>query len=254
MKKHKAILQYDGHKYLGWQSQKDTGPTVQDLFNHALKKIFKEAIKTMGSGRTDSGVHCLDQHVVFTPPFEIELHKLVKAINSNLPDDIRALTISYVDTDFRPTVDATSREYRYLFTNSDYQPVFHKNYIANISYQLDFESMRSACLLFEGEHDFASYYCVGSDINSTVRTILKCELLKKELDMHGIFQDHYYIKIIGSGFMKQMVRLIVGTIWNVGQGNVSLEQLESDLKNPSGKHLAAVAPAMGLYKISVNYP
>jgi tRNA pseudouridine38-40 synthase len=254
MKKYKVTLQYDGHNYLGWQSQKDTGPTVQDVFNLSLKKIYKVVVKTIGSGRTDSGVHCLAQHVVFSAPFEIHQSKLVKAINANLPADIRAIDIEIVSNDFRPTNDAISREYRYLFTNLEQQPVFHKSYVSNISYRLDFDLMREACLLFEGKHDFGDFYCVGSDVNSTVREIFKCELLEKKVDMHGIFQDHYFIKVIGSGFMKQMIRLIVGTIWNVGQGKVTLDELKNSLLSPSGKHLAAVAPAVGLYKISVEYP
>lgn len=254
MNKYKVVLEYDGHLYLGWQSQKDSSPTVQDKFNFALRRIYKEDVKTTGSGRTDSGVHCLEQHVSFDAPFAIPEEKLIRAINSNLPLNIRVKSVEIVDHKFRPTNDAISREYRYLFTNNRMQNAFHENYIANISFKLDFELMKEACKLFVGRHDFTDFQCVGSETASNVREIFSCELLEQKVDMHGIFTDHYYVKITGSGFLKQMVRLIVGTLWSVGQGKIPLSDLKSSLESPRGRHFAAVAPACGLYKISVEYP
>jgi tRNA pseudouridine38-40 synthase len=253
-KKHKVVFQYDGTRFLGWQKQKDFTPTVQEEIERALNAIFKVSINTVGSGRTDTGVHCLEQHVVFSPPFFIPEDKIVKALNANLNRDIRAISCTIVDDDFRPTNDAISREYRYLFTNNGEVSCFQERFIPNISHQLDFDAMKSACELFKGKHDFQNYYCQGSDINSTVREIFECELLFSKLDFHGILGDHWYIRIKGNGFLKQMVRLIVGVIWKVGMKKMSLEEVERSLAQKSDKHFAAVAPAHGLYKFKVEYP
>ena len=253
MTKYKIFLQFDGHRYLGWQKQNQSSPTVQDELERALQVVFKVNIKTTGSGRTDTGVHSLSHYVVFDAPFSIDCKNLVKAINSNLPQDIKTFSAEVIDGNFRPTNNAISREYRYLFTNLEFQPPFHVNYIANISHKLDFDLIRQACELFVGDKDFGDFYCKGSEVNSTVRTIYSLELLEHEADFHGIFQKHYYFRIVGSGFLKQMVRLIVGTLWNVGIGKVNLSELKSSLEEPRGKHLGPVSPACGLYKYHVNY-
>ena len=253
MKKLKVIVEFDGHKYNGWQIQSDGVPTVQAFFNRALSRIYKQEVKSIASGRTDAGVHSLDHHVVFKSPFQIPLDSLVRAINANLPADIRALSCTEVAENFRPTNDALSREYRYFFSNLETQRPFTRNYMANISYTLDVEKMRQACLCFVGEHDFNSFHCVGSDPSTTIRYITKCELISEESCFNGIIPQHYSIRITGNGFLKQMVRLIVGSIWAVGSGRLEIEAIERELESGSGKHICPVAPASGLFKFSVEY-
>lgn len=247
-------LEFKGSRFLGWQKQKDYSPTVQAELEKALSVIFKsEEIYTIGSGRTDTGVHSLNHIVKIKVPFEIEIESLKRAINSILTSDIRIKSVDESTVDFRPTNDAKSREYMYLFSNLPSPNAFQKDYIPNVSYELDIEKMKKACLLFVGTHDFVNFYCTGSQINSTVREIFSCSLEFHELDFHNILPAHYVFRIEGSGFLKQMVRLIVGTIWQVGRGKVSLESLESELLSPRSEKLGMTAPACGLYKTSVVY-
>lgn len=252
--RYKVTIKFDGYDFFGWQSQNQTMQTIQGKFNKALSIIFKKDLKTLASGRTDAGVHSLDHHVTFEAPFKIAEEKLVKALNSHLPMSIRAYSCKLVSTKFRPTYDALSKEYRYFFSNLEIQSPFTRNYMGNISYRLDRELMERACKLFEGEHDFQAFHCVGSDPKTTIRKIFDCELLKSEGCMNGIVPEHYIIRIKGNGFLKQMVRLIVGAIWRVGRGKLSLRELKLAIEKPGERHIAAVAPPQGLFKFSVDYP
>ena len=246
-------ISFDGSEFLGWQNQKDFSPTIQGTLNNALKKIYKQDISTIGSGRTDAGVHAKDLYVAFSAPFEIPLDSLVKALNSHLPDSIRALEAIFVNDQFRPTFDARYKEYRYYFTNMKIPSAHFSKYMSNISYELDFKLMTKACSLFVGEHDFQDFHCKGSDPASTIRMIYKCKLIEESGSFGGILPDHYYLQVIGSGFLKQMVRLIMGTVWNVGRGKVGLRDIAEHLHSPTGKHLAPVAPPNGLFKYAVEY-
>lgn len=253
MPKTVVVIEFDGTDHLGWQIQKDFSPTIQEQFNKALFKIFKKEISTMASGRTDSGVHSLDMHISFIAPFVIPLINLVKALNAHLPSNIRALRGYEVDDKWHATVSASSREYMYLFSNNESENAFQGRYIPNISFDLNVDLMRRACLLFVGEHDFVNFFCTGTDVTSTVRAITKCEIEFHQVNMHGLFPDHYSIKIEGSGFLKQMVRLIVGAIWSVGRQKLELDDLKIAIEARSKGKVAAVAPAQGLFKIGVQY-
>jgi tRNA pseudouridine38-40 synthase len=253
-KYYRLTVEFCGTRFLGWQKQKDFSPTVQDELEKALSKIFKsDDIHTIGSGRTDTGVHSLSHIVKIKVPFDIEKESLKRAINSNLKVDIRVKNIDDCLEEFRPTNDAKSREYMYLFSNSKDSNAFQENFIPNISFELDIDKMKKACGLFVGNHDFLNFYCTGSQINSTHREIFKCSLEFHELEFHNILPSHYVFRIEGSGFLKQMVRLIIGTIWQVGRGKVTLESLERELANPGKQKLGITAPACGLYKTSVKY-
>jgi len=253
--KYKVVIQFDGHGYFGWQiqNQSSSSPTVQEIFNKALKVIFKEAIKTIASGRTDTGVHSLAHHVVFEAPFEIPTEKLLRALNSNLPSSIRAIACEFVDEKFRPTYDAKDKEYRYFFSNKENQSPFTRHYMSNISYSLDLDLMEQACRLFVGTHDFKRFHCVGSQPSSTTREIFEIQLFEEVACFNGIIPEHYSIRIRGNGFLKQMVRLIVGAVWSVGRGKLSLSEIELALSCPNGEHVSAVAPPEGLFKFSVQY-
>jgi tRNA pseudouridine38-40 synthase len=197
----KVILKFDGHDFYGWQFQTQTSPTVQEKFNKALEAIYKVPVKTMASGRTDTGVHSLEHHVVFKEPFNIPCEKLIKALNSNLPDSIRVFECNSVDDHFRPTNDAIKREYRYFFSNDEIVNPFSRKFMSNISYNLNYKMMEKACELFIGEHDFNSFHCVGSNPTSTVRTIFNCELSKQDSCMNGVIPGHYVVSVTGSVFL-----------------------------------------------------
>lgn len=253
MKKIKLKLQFNGSNFFGWQVQGDNQVTAQGTLESCLKIIYKKYVKTVGSGRTDAKVHSLDHHVIFTPPFNIPTDSLVKALNSHLPTSIRILSATHLSDDLNITRDVISREYRYLFTNNAEANAFQSDIVTNISFELNIDQMRKALEIFKGTYDFTDFHTKGSDPSTTVRTIFDTELIYIETNTHGIFPDHYCIRIVGSGFLKQMVRLIVSCVWSVGRGKLSIEDIQSALQKPSGKHLAPVAPAQGLFKYKVIY-
>ncbi len=253
-KYYKLKIEFNGTRYLGWQLQKKFSPTVQGELNKACQEIFKSSeIHTIGSGRTDTGVHSLGHIVKLKAPFEINFEALKKGLNSKLPDDIKVLEVDEVLESFRPTNDAIKKEYKYLFTTNKEQSAFQDNIIVNTRFDLDIDEMRRACKVFIGTHDFSDFECTGSDTKSKVREIFECDLLFHKSNFHGIFPDHYVLRVVGSGFLKQMVRLMVGTLWSIGRGKSSIEDLEKSLKNPTGKKLGATAPPSGLYKTKVWY-
>jgi tRNA pseudouridine38-40 synthase len=251
---YKLKVSFNGAKYLGWQIQKDFHPTVQGTFNKACESLFKTTeIKTIGSGRTDTGVHSLGHIVKLEAPLEIPYEGVLRGLNSVLPSDIRVLEVSACDEGFLPTNHAKRKTYKYLFTNNKATNPFHADLIANISFDLNFDVMEQACEIFVGEHDFSDFQCTGSEVATTVREIYSCKLYQHKTNLHGIIEDHWVFEVTGSGFLKQMVRLMMGTLWNIGKGNTTISELQKSLQSPQGKRLGAVAPACGLYKVSVEY-
>lgn len=253
---YKAKIQYIGTSYCGWQIQPQD-KTIQGSLNKALLRINKSKdFITLGSGRTDSGVHAYGQVVKISMPLLIGSEELLRALNSLLPQDIRVLEIEKVDSSFHPISQAKWKEYSYLFSTSRNMSVFHKPFVAEAPSGLDIERMNLACKLLEGEHDFKDFQCVGTEVSSTIRSIFSCKLEHYTEDW-GPFPrepEMYMLSVNGNGFLKQMVRLIVGTLWSVGQGKVSLEALESSLSAPKGEKLGIVAPPNGLYLREVFYP
>ena len=251
---YKVFLEFKGSRFLGWQIQKDFSPTVQGEFNKACSEIFKSnEIHTIGSGRTDTGVHSISHVVKLKAPFEIPNGALLKALNSKLNRDIRVNKIESCSEDFLPTNNALKKEYKYLFTNNDNLSAFQSDFIENCRFDLDIEKMKKACEIFIGEHDFKDFQCTGTNVSSTTREIFECELYFHELDFHGVLPGHFVFRVVGSGFLKQMVRQMVGTLWSIGRGKTTLNELEQSLQKPSGKRLGITAPPSGLYKTKVWY-
>lgn len=250
---YKLTLAYNGTYYKGWQSQTNSGPTIQDTLNLALVKIFKDDhITSLAAGRTDAGVSALEQIVKISVPFEIEKNGLLKAINTQLPADIRVMGCERVGTEFHPIRDAKKRVYRYYFNTHEVHHPLQVGLIYNYPYDLDFEMMHNACSLFIGTHDFLDFHCKGSEPSSTVRNIFTCEIISPKAD-ESYLPGYHYLEISGEGFLKQMVRCIMGSLLEVGRGKLTLEQINDRLKNPIDKTLSFVAPASGLIKYSVEY-
>ena len=249
---YKLTLQYRGSAYHGWQVQPDQ-MTVQGCLNNALSKICKSSdVRSIGSGRTDAGVHAMEQIVRVELPFAIDPLKLPKAINSSLPRDIRVLKAQECSESFHPIRDAKEKVYRYYFTNEqEANPIFF-DHIANYSFDLDMEQIEKALELIVGEHDFAAFQCEGTPVNSTIRTLFSASLNRMESEsLHPT--GTYYFEFRGNGFLKQMVRLLVGAMWHVGRGKVEIKDLSNALEGNWVKRLGPVAPAQGLYLHSVSY-
>lgn len=251
---YKAHISFKGSDFLGWQKQKDFTQTVQEKLDNALVKIFKsESVNSIACGRTDSGVHAFDMTVKLNVPFDIEKSGLLKGLNSHLPKSIRIISIENSTEQFRPTYDAKSREYFYLFSNKRDLTPFCTDLIARVHIDIDEFKINEALALFCGEHDFKNFMCVGSEPKTTVREIFSVKLELVDESFHGLINSHYKITIIGAGFLKQMVRLMVGAAFAYSDGKITLNDISQSLISPGVKKLSPVAPANGLYKSKVSY-
>lgn len=246
---------YKGTNYFGWQIQKNE-KTIQGEINHSLEVISKTSqIKTIGAGRTDAGVHALGQVFRAEIPLNIPTGSLKKALNSNLPRDIRIVSVEKSSNEFHPIYSASSKEYVYVFSNLGEDSPFLSEFIVNLAYSIDFNLMAEAAELFVGEKDFCNFYCTGTKITTTVRKIFECELVKsKSFDfVSGNFNENYIFRVRGNGFLKQMVRLMVGALWNIGRGKITISQLKKSLDNSSSGKIGPVVLPDGLYLKEVFY-
>ena len=239
---------------LGWQIQPDSaGITIQGELNKALKIISKsQNVKSIGAGRTDSGVHALGQVAKIAIELNINPQNLLKALNVNLPDDIRITQVEVSDEKFHPTTFAKSKEYHYRFTCHDTFSPFQKDFVYNYPFELNLENMRLACKILIGTHDFSNYFCEGTEVSHNIREIYECEILEIS-EASSVLPPHYVFRIVGNGFLKQMVRLLMGALWNIGRGKVTLEEFQNSLGPVRVKRLGPVAPPNGLYMVCVNY-
>jgi tRNA pseudouridine38-40 synthase len=252
---YKLILQYRGTAYSGFQVQTELHKTIQGELNRVLKEIAKSAeVKSIGSGRTDAGVHAFGQVVRICIPLVINEHGLMKALNSLLPDDIRVLDAEPCDDSFHPIFSAKSKEYNYVFSTAATSP-FATDLLTHFPYEIDIEKMNSACKIFLGEHDFVNFQCQGTEVATTVRRITECEVLCFDSVGHwsNVVEKYYVIRVVGNGFLKQMVRLMVGALWNIGRGKIEEADLRRALKGTVQKRLGATAPPQGLYLKVVHY-
>ena len=252
---YKIVLQYKGTQFQGFQIQKN-GKTIQGELNNVLKTLaHSDEVKSIGSGRTDSGVHALGQVVKIEIPVSIPPANLQKALNSLLPTDIRVIEVEECNSDFHPIFSAKSKEYNYVFSSKPIMSPFASDLVTSVDFDLDFSLMNEGCKLFLGSHDFINYQCVGTDVETTVRSIYECEILHLKASGHWaeVLDEYYVLRIVGNGFLKQMVRLVMGALWSLGRGKITLQDLKESLTRPLDSRLGATAPPQGLYLKVVHY-
>jgi tRNA pseudouridine38-40 synthase len=247
MRRIKIQVAYDGTDYHGWQVQPRLA-TVQGTLEQVVGQIEGGAVPVAGSGRTDAGVHALAQVAAFTIENPIPIENLRRALNRLLPSDIRVINAAEVPLDFHPRYDAKAKTYEYRIFRGEICSPFDRRYVYHHPYPLDVEEMIRLAALLEGEHDFTAFAASDerdSEGVSKVRTIF-CSRLALE-------SDRLVYHVSGSGFLKHMVRNIVGVLLEAGKGNVDraslLARLESGCAIPPGP----TAPARGLFLISVDY-
>jgi tRNA pseudouridine38-40 synthase len=248
MRRIKIQLSYDGTDYHGWQVQPGL-ETIQGALERVILEIEGQPVPVAGSGRTDAGVHALAQVAAFTIENPIPVSNLARAMNRLLPRDIRVTRAEETRLDFHPRFEATAKTYEYRIFRAEICPPFERRYVYHHPYPLRIEEMIAVAPLLEGEHDFTAF--AASDDrdelpgNSKVRAIF-CSRLAQE-------PDRLIYRVTGSGFLKHMVRNIVGVLLEAGKGNVDragvLARLLPDCAIPPGP----TAPARGLFLISVNY-
>ncbi len=254
MHHYKVKISYKGSNYFGWQSQEHISietdrPTVQKTIHQVLRKISKyQDCNVSGASRTDSGVHAQGQLGKLSIPFDIDADKLKMGLNSLLPTDIRIIECEPCSEDFNPTRVSKHKEYHYYFCLSEIENPILNDFVAHVPGSLNIEAMREAAKLFIGTHDFFSFYSQNSLAATTVRTVTACEILKANFT--PFTEDTYYLKIEGNGFLKHMVRYVSGALFEVGKGNVTLDEISEYLSNHQENKLGRKAKAKGLHLIS----
>lgn len=248
MRRIKIQLSYDGTDYHGWQVQPGL-QTIQGALEQVISEIEGQPVPVAGSGRTDAGVHALAQVAAFTIENPIPVDNLARAMNRLLPRDIRVTQAQETRLDFHPRFEAKAKTYEYRIFRAEICPPFDRRYVYHHPYPLRVEEMIAAAPLLEGRHDFTAF--AASDErdrlpgNSKVRSIF-CSRLAPE-------PDRLIYRVTGSGFLKHMVRNIVGVLLEAGKGNVDqagvLARLQPGCAIPPGP----TAPARGLFLISVDY-
>jgi tRNA pseudouridine38-40 synthase len=255
---YKAKFSYNGHRFEGWQTQQHTDLTVQGQINKVLKKISKdnELVHSLGSGRTDSGVHALAQVCKISLPLSIGPVALRKGLNSQLPKDIRCLSVETCDSSFHPVRDALWKSYDYIvFTGEVLSPLLNTQ-VTPYRYSLDHDLMRRALMVMEGEKDFVNFSTKGTEVSSTVRTLHSAKLFPGGTESFAhLFLDESFLRFrfTGSGFLKQMVRLLVSAVLECGRGRISVEEIESFFSKETDLKIAPTGKADGLYLSHVEY-
>jgi len=245
MRNIKLLIQYDGTNYLGWQVQAQ-GPTVQGALEEKLALLTGEKVPLIGSGRTDSGVHALGQVANFKTKSQMETHTIQKALNSLLPSDIAVIGVEEVEEDFNARGSAKSKIYEYRILNREIRSVFHREYAWHIPQKLDIREMQKATRILIGEHDFSSFRSVGTPTKTAIRKVFKAEWKRNK---EGFLQ----FEIEATGFLKQMVRAIVGTLVEVGKSKITVEEFREILESKDRKNGGPTAPAHGLLLQEVKY-
>jgi len=244
----RAIISYDGSQFSGYQVQPGKR-TVQLEIERVLETIHKGAVvKIVASGRTDAGVHATGQVIHFDSPLTFPLDRWCTALNVQLPGDIRILSVEQVSDDFHARYHAIGKTYRYIWSLSEIHSPFERDFSVHADrYKPDIASMQEAAQHLLGTHDFSSFCAAKTNVNDFVRTIysINFEVKKETQQLHMV--------ISGSGFLYNMVRIIAGTLWEVGIRKKSVESLSEILLSCSRKEAGKTAPAHGLYLEKVAY-
>jgi tRNA pseudouridine38-40 synthase len=244
----RITVAYDGTDFHGWQVQPGL-PTIQGALENIAAGLEGCPVHVAGSGRTDAGVHALAQIAAFTIRNPIPVDNLRRAVNRLLPPSIRVLQATETDPDFHPRFDAIDKTYRYTIFRQEICPPFEWRYVYHHPYPLDESAMIQAAPRFEGEHDFTCFAAADdrdAEGGSKIRTIFESRLER--------LPDRLVLHVRGSGFLKHMVRNMVGTLIEIGRGNLSGAGLDSFLCAGSTRKAGPTAPAKGLALVSVSYP
>lgn len=259
----KLTLQYKGTAYCGWQVQPN-GVTIQEILEKTLHRLFQKKINVIGSGRTDSGVHALGQVGHFDVPVDGgswmvdgKLQRFVHSLNSLLPDDIAVIDAKIVPDTFHAQKSAKKKIYDYFILNSRIRSPFLTDTVWQIPVPLDIKKMRQAAKLLIGEHDFRAFCASDSTAKTTVRQIYRISIgkipLNPPLTKGESKGDLIRIAISGNGFLKYMVRNVVGTLVEVGKGRMTVTEFKKAFRSCDRKRTGQTAPARGLVLRKVVY-
>lgn len=245
VKRVKLVVAYEGTNYCGWQVQPN-GITIEEVLNRTLTELLGEEIQVTGASRTDAGVHSLGNVAVFDTETRIPPEKICYALNQRLPEDIVVQSSCQVPGDFHPRRCYSEKTYEYRILNRKIPiPTLRRD--TYFYYRaLHLAHMQQAAFFFEGEHDFKSFCSVRTNVEDTVRRILSCTVEKSPGDI-------ITIRVTGTGFLYNMVRIIAGTLIDVGVGEITPESIPEILEKKDRSAAGPTAPAHGLTMIGIQY-
>ncbi len=245
MRNIKITIEYDGKNFAGWQAQPNK-ISIQSEVKRAIYEVTGETVDVIASGRTDAGVHALGQVANFHIENNIEVSKIPYALNSKLPKSIVVKEAIEVDERFHSRYNCKLKTYRYIVNNSEFPSALNRYNEFHMPYKLDYESMEKAIKYFEGEHDFKGFKASGGDAKkTTVRTLTNCKIYRVD--------SRIYIELTGNGFLYNMVRIVAGTIVDVGLGKINADDIPEILRSGDRTKAGKTLPPHGLYLMSVNY-
>jgi len=241
----KVVIEYDGSQYHGFQRQKNAR-TIQEAIETAIRNLTGERVSIQAAGRTDTGVHALGQVIAFETNASIPAQRWALALNSELPADIFAHKSEEAPLDFHPRFSALSKCYRYKIYRKKQGRIIYRNYALCNEEKLNIEAMQKACRLLEGTHSFKAFCASGSNVKNYIRTVYSCEL-KEE-------RDWLTMDIKANGFLYNMVRIIMGTLLEIGRNQISPEYILELFRVQDRSLAGPTASPAGLYLVNVEYP
>ncbi|MBQ7942713.1 MAG: tRNA pseudouridine(38-40) synthase TruA [Lachnospiraceae bacterium] len=245
MRNFKIVLQYEGTRFQGWQRQDSTDNTIQGKLEAILSKMTGHQVQVDGSGRTDAGVHAYGQVANFHIETEKSAAEVMDYLNQFLPEDIRVIQINEASERFHSRLNAVGKTYRYRIWNSTTPTVFERRYVYEVAEKLNLEEMKRAASYLIGKHDFKAFTSNKRSKKSTVRTIeeIRIEQQGNEVVLH----------YVGDGFLYHMVRILTGTLIEVGLGQRSADSMERLLQSGKREDAGMLVPAKGLALMEVRY-
>lgn len=243
-KRVKLVVAYDGTAYHGWQLQRGV-VTIESELNRCLSQLLGEEIQVIGASRTDSGVHALGNVAVFDTESRIPADKISYALNQRLPEDIRIQCSEEVSLDWHPRHCDSRKTYEYRIYRGEFPIPVKRLYAVHEYHKLDVDKMRQAAAFLVGEHDFKSFCYTGAQVETTVRTIISLEILEEGRDL--------VIRVCGNGFLYNMVRIIAGTLLEVGRGKRSPASVKEALEARDRAAAGPTAPAHGLLLVKYEF-
>lgn len=255
MRNFKVTLQYEGTRYQGWQKQESTENTIQGKLEALLSKMAGIKVEIQGSGRTDAGVHAAGQIANFHLDTEKTPGQIMEYMNFYLPEDIAVIDIQEVEERFHSRLNAKGKTYCYRVLNTATRHVFDRRYVHVVEEKLDIEAMRRAAAYLEGTHDFKAFTSNKRIRKSTVRVIDSIEIEKVPSPFPGNEKDRSEIRFTfsGSGFLYHMVRIMVGTLLEVGMHKRKPEETADILASGLRENAGELVPAKGLTLMEVRY-
>lgn len=245
MRNIKLTIEYDGTRYLGWQRLGDSDKTIQGKIENILTQITRSKIEIIGSGRTDAGTHARGQIANFKTDSKMALSEMIESLNRYLPQDIVIKEIEEVPERFHARYNAKGKKYSYYLWNNAIPSAFERHYSFHYSEELDFDLMDEACRKLIGTHDFIGFSSLKKTKKSTTRTIDELSIQKEGDLIHFTF--------IGDGFLHKMVRILMGTLLEIGSGTLKLETIDEVFKSKIRSEAGMTVPAQGLFLDEVYY-